>query len=228
MNYLYLLIDIFTVIVPFGFSFHPKIKFYTRWKAFFPAAFITGVVFIIWDAIYTAKGIWGFNPRYITGVYFFHLPVEELMFFLCVPYASVFTYHCLTSFYKLQWKRKNETICALLLSSFLLITGFIFYSRLYTSVTFISLSMLILLLNFVFKVHWFGKLLTVYAVLLIPFFIVNGLLTGSCLQQPIVWYNPLQIIGVRIFTIPIEDFFYGFELISLNIAFYEYLNTCST
>ena len=44
--------------------------------------------------------------------------------------------------------------------------------------------------------------------MLIPFLIVNGLLTGSFLDNPIVWYSELEIVGYRIFTIPVEDAFY--------------------
>ena len=35
MKFLYLLVDLFTAIVPFIFSFHPKLKFYKNFKAFF-------------------------------------------------------------------------------------------------------------------------------------------------------------------------------------------------
>jgi lycopene cyclase domain-containing protein len=61
----------------------------------------------------------------------------------------------------------------------------------------------------------------IYLFLLIPFFIVNGILTGTGLEAPIVWYNNQENLGVRLLTIPIEDTFYGFELIVLNVFFYE-------
>jgi lycopene cyclase domain-containing protein len=56
---------------------------------------------------------------------------------------------------------------------------------------------------------------------LIPFFIVNGILTGSGLKQPVVWYNNAENIGIRLFTIPVEDIAYGLELILANIFFFE-------
>ena len=53
--------------------------------------------------------------------------------------------------------------------------------------------------------------------ILIPFFIVNGLLTGSFIIDEIVWYNNNHNLGLRIGTIPIEDIFYGFSLLFLPL-----------
>ena len=47
----------------------------------------------------------------------------------------------------------------------------------------------------------------------------NGYLTA----RPVVLYGEAYQTGVRIFTIPIEDFGYGFSLILLNTIFYEKL-----
>lgn len=81
MNTTYLLIDFFTIIFPFAFSFHPKIKFHKTWRAFFPAVILIGIIFIIWDSWFIRLGVWGFNPRYIIGMKIFNLPVEEILFF---------------------------------------------------------------------------------------------------------------------------------------------------
>ena len=222
MKSLYLLINFFTVIVPFLFSFHQKLNFYKLWKPFFISNSLVALVFIIWDIAFTKIGVWGFNPDYVTGIYFFNLPIEEVLFFICIPYACVFTYNCLTLFFKLNWLAKSESLIIISLAAFLYILGIIFYKHLYTSYNFLSLATILLLLKFIFKVKWLGKLLSIYPILLIPFFIVNGILTGTGLENPVVWYNNAENLNLRLLSIPVEDIFYGFELIVLNIFFFEY------
>jgi len=50
--------------------------------------------------------------------------------------------------------------------------------------------------------------------------IVNGYLTW----RPIVMYNEEKMLGFRVFTIPIEDFFFGFSLINMNLIIWEYFS----
>ena len=223
MKFVYLLVNFFAVIVPLLFSFHPKIKFYKHWKAFFIAAGIVAIIFLLWDFIFTRLGVWSFNPRYVTGIFLSGLPVEEILFFICIPFSCVFTYYCLDKFYKLNWPTRTEAFFCIALSVGLLIAGITWVDKLYTSVTFISTAVVCLLLKFAAKIKWLGKAVTVYAVLLIPFLIVNGLLTGTGLEEPVVKYNNAENLGIRLFTIPIEDVVYGFELILLNLFFFEWI-----
>ena len=67
-HYLYLIIDIATIFVPFFFSFHPRIKFHKKFKAFFPAMVLSGCTYLSWDIYFTVQGIWGFNPDYLMAL----------------------------------------------------------------------------------------------------------------------------------------------------------------
>jgi len=222
MKSLYLLIDLFSVAVPFAFSFHPKIQFYKTLKAAFLSHIIVGVLFLVWDSIFTAHGIWGFNEKYITGIYIFNLPIEEVLFFICIPYACLFTYYCLLLFYGWDLKTKTTNAIVAMLSILFLVIGIIFLNQYYTSCTFISTAFILSFMQFVLRVNWIGKLLRIYPILLIPFIIVNGILTGTGLDEPVVWYNDSRNLGIRLLTIPIEDVVYGFEMILLTIFFYAF------
>ena len=58
-----------------------------------------------------------------------------------------------------------------------------------------------------------------YLVSLVPFFLVNGVLTAL----PVVRYNDAENVGLRMGTIPVEDSIYLLLLLLLNVNLYEYL-----
>jgi lycopene cyclase domain-containing protein len=221
MKSLYLLVNLFTISIPFIFSFHPKIQFYKTWGAFFLASILVGAVFVIWDAVFTHIGVWNFNPDYLLGIYLFNLPVEEVLFFICIPFSCVFTYFCLDKFFNLAWNPRTEAIFCAVFAFLLIVVGTYFHDRIYTIITMYSTALVCLYLKFLARVDWFGKAAFVYAILLLPFFVVNGILTGSGIEEAVVRYNPVHHMGFRLLTIPVEDAFYGFELILLNLYFYK-------
>ena len=217
MTFLYLLLNIGSVAVPFIFSFHPKIKFYTYWKYLFPSIFITSAFFIIWDIIFTNYAIWGFNANYLTGIHLINLPLEEWLFFICIPYACVFTHFALLVYFP-HWKlsEKLTSIISYFLIVILFIGCILNYTKWYTAINFLYG---VLLIVFVQLKHSdiLKRYYLTFLIMLIPFFIVNGILTGSFIENEVVWYNNQENLGIRIGTIPIEDTIYAFTLILTNL-----------
>ena len=65
IQYTYLLINFFTIIICFIFSFHPKIKFNRHFGAFIKASLLVGLVFILWDVwFYIGIGITLYGMSY--------------------------------------------------------------------------------------------------------------------------------------------------------------------
>jgi len=219
-EYTYLLINFFTVIICFLFSFHPKIRFDIHFKAFIMASSFVAVFFIVWDIWFTKIGIWWFNDKYVTGARLFGLPVEELLFFICIPFSCIFTYYCLDKFFKLDWKPFPEKIFVIASIIILICLSIIFSDKLYSFITFLTTAISLFVLYFILKVIWIGKASFIYLLLTPGFFLVNGILTGTGLDSPIVNYNPERFIGFRILTIPIEDSIYGYEMILWNLYFF--------
>lgn len=221
-KYLYLLIDILSFLPPFALSFDKKVFFFRKWKYLFPSMIIVAIPYLVWDEFFTQSGIWGFNPTYLSGIYLFSLPIEEVLFFFAIPYACVFTYEVLKVYIQKEiFSNKISKIISAVLV-LLLFTGFLIYIRnLYTSITFIFLLLFILLFQFILKFKELRKFYFSYLIILFPFLLVNGILTGSFLEDPIVWYNNNENMALRLFTIPLEDIFYGMLLILLNVFLFE-------
>ncbi|MGN6647015.1 MAG: lycopene cyclase domain-containing protein [Cytophaga sp.] len=222
-EYTYLAIDLGSLIVPLIFSFHPKLLFYKKWAAFALSNLMVCMLFIPWDMYYTRLGVWGFNPAYLTGIHAGNLPLEEILFFICIPFSSVYTYHCLKLFFPAMREKVPHEVITLLLVFILMGTGFVYIQHIYTSVTFFVLSFTLILLT-LFEVPWLPDFYFSYLVILLPFFIVNGILTGTGPDEPIVWYDDFENLGIRIGTIPVEDIFYGMLLLILNTALFEYFD----
>lgn len=89
----------------------------------------------------------------------------------------------------------------------------------YTLLALIS-ALLALILDLILKTKLFKskKFWVFWAVMFVLMFIVNGYLTW----RPVVLYGESYFLGIRLFTIPLEDFLYGFGLITANIVLWEY------
>ena len=215
------MINFFTIIIPLIFSFHPKLKFYKNFKPFFLSNIIVATIFIIWDIYFTKIGVWGFNPTYLLGPTIENLPFEEVLFFFCIPYASIFTHYALLHFFPQLGLPKKVTQGITILLFLIAIVIIIFnYDKWYTFVNF-SFFAALLLYSLVAKDTNLNSFFITFLVILIPFFIVNGLLTGSFIEEQVVWYNDAENLGIRIGTVPIEDAFYAFGMLYTAIILIE-------
>ncbi|MBP6432768.1 MAG: lycopene cyclase domain-containing protein [Ferruginibacter sp.] len=223
-HYTYFIILGLSIAGPLALSFDKKVAFYKKWKYLFPAMLLPALFYIVWDVFFTYKGVWSFNENYITGIILINLPIEEVLFFFVVPYCCVFVYECIRCYFP-QWQNKKLANSIFwVLGILLLVTGIIFHQKYYTGYTFILCGCFILFIKLIqhkLKSFDITSFLISYAIILIPFLIVNGFLTAI----PVVLYNNAENLGLRIYTIPFEDTFYGMLLILMNVVIYERLVT---
>jgi len=218
----YFLILCASLVGPLFLSFDKKVLFYKKWKYLFPAMILPALFYIIWDVFFTAKHVWSFNENYVTGIKVINLPIEEVLFFFVVPYCCVFIYECIRCYFPKIKSKKSADVILQLMALVLFITGLIFYKKNYTFFTFTFTAVFIfcifLLKKYFLNFDAFSFLIS-YMIILIPFLIVNGFLTAI----PVVIYNDTENLGIRIYTIPVEDTFYGLLLTLMNISIYEKL-----
>lgn len=75
----------------------------------------------------------------------------------------------------------------------------------------------VLMLAYFDKTNTISSFFLTFLIILVPFIIVNGILTGSFIENEVVWYNNDENLGIRFFTIPVEDFAYAFSMILFNL-----------
>lgn len=215
MNALYLILLLASALIPVVLSFDKKLQFYKQWEYLFPSIIIVAAVYILFDIKFTSNQVWGFNPTYHLSAKFLGLPFEELLFFIVIPYASIFLHDSVVLYFdKLKLSNSSTKVISI---SLIVISIFIIASntdKTYTSYIFIKV-LCLLCLSFFDKTGLLNRFYITFLIILIPFFIVNGILTGSIINEPVVWYNNQENLGIRMFTIPVEDVFYAFS----NIAF---------
>ncbi|MEX0274432.1 MAG: lycopene cyclase domain-containing protein [Flavobacteriaceae bacterium] len=221
MQWLYLLLNLASISVPLAYSFEKKMHFIQHWRQVFLSTVFVAIPFLIWDIIFTKQGIWGFTPSYNTGITILGLPLEEYLFFICIPYACIFMYYAFAHFFpRTALPKRAVAIISVLL---LCLAGLMVATHLgkaYTVVNFLFFSVVLLM-----GVRWGATILQrfylVFCLILLPFFLINGILTGSFIEAQVVWYNNDENMSFRIGTIPFEDIFYAFSMIFLNIFLLE-------
>jgi len=224
---LYFFIHLFAISYPLAQSFEHRLKYSTKWKYLFPGIAITAALFVVWDIIFTLNGVWGFNPNYTSGINLLFLPVEEWLFFISIPFASVFIYECVIYFLPKISTNNGFKYFGISISLVALITAAYNPGKLYTFWCFL-LSGAFMLWVSIKNPRWLGIFFTTYFIHLIPFLLVNSVLTGSFIEEPVVWYNNDHNLSIRIFTIPIEDTYYALLLLLMNISWYEYFKKRET
>ena len=213
----YLIFNIIVFAGPLLFGAMRPFYFINRWKDTILPILIPAIFFLIWDSI-VADSHWHFNENYILGIKFFNLPVEEILFFISVPFACLFTWEMIirrTREKEIMWINKIRIYLYLLIpiGIWIFISGK-HYTGLATS--FLGLSILLdrlLNTNLMLQRRFYFYLLFVLMFTLI----FNGYLTW----RPVVTYSVQYQLDFRIFTIPIEDFVYGTALIFMNTSIYE-------
>jgi len=214
---LYFSILILSAVFPFLLSFDKKVQFYRKWKALFPSMIIAGSIYLTVDIIFARQGIWGFNPSYHSGILLLGLPLEEWLFFIVIPYASVFIHYVVVYYFpKLVTGNLFIRIFTAILILLLITVVVLNYEKAYTFFNF-GLLIVVLTIAVFDKSGLLNRYLFSFLFILIPFFIVNSLLTGTFIPGEVVWYSDRAILGIRILTVPVEDIGYAFSLILMNL-----------
>jgi len=209
----YLIINIIIVFFPLIISLTSKAR-RLKWKALLASIVLVGGFFVLWDLWAISLGDWYFNSKFINGARLAGLPYEELLFFVTVPFSCLYLYEGMRK-YLLNRKWLFFSKYSPFLTIVFLVLSLAAHSHSYSLKLFL-LCALLFFLSASLRVFTSSLFWMWIAVCTLLFMLFNYFLTSL----PVVIYNPNAILNFRVLTIPIEDFFYNFALLTLFLKVY--------
>ena len=82
-------------LLPFVLSFWPPLKLYRNIRSLFISISLIVIIFGGWDIFATYRGHWYFNPEGVGKIRIVNLPLEEVLFFVVIPFCCIFTWEAL-------------------------------------------------------------------------------------------------------------------------------------
>lgn len=215
----YLILNILILVGPLFLSFDRKVHYFRYWSKAFISLGIVMIPFLIWDSV--VSGIhWHFNENFTLPFRFYGLPLEELLFFVTVPFACLFIWQIIVTDNQITLANNTLLLYFIAVAGCFAVAFFMLCGKIYTSIVCFFIAFTI----------FFDRLMKTYilsqkrtylylAILTSLIAIFNGYLTA----RPIVLYNSKYFTNIRIWTIPIEDFGYGYTFILLCTIIFERL-----
>jgi lycopene cyclase domain-containing protein len=212
----YLLFNIIVFACPFIASYFGEKGYLPQLKPFAAVLLFVSLPFIIWDHFVTDY-FWSFNPAYTTGLKIGNLPIEEVLFFVTVPYACLFVWIIIER--KMKVKEQVNSLFPFLFIALIPIgSWYVMRGLEYTGSVYVVFGT-IALIDMVTKTHLFQnrKLYTFFLICMGLMLVFNGYLTA----RPVVTYSEAVKTNIHIGSIPIEDFVYGMSLLSASVWVYK-------
>ncbi|MFH1691202.1 MAG: lycopene cyclase domain-containing protein [Candidatus Omnitrophota bacterium] len=88
----YMVVLMLSLSVPLVCSFWPPLKFYSHFRALLCSIFSVALIYGAWDVVAVYRHHWFFNPDGIWSFKIINLPVEEVLFFIVIPFCCIFTW----------------------------------------------------------------------------------------------------------------------------------------
>jgi lycopene cyclase domain-containing protein len=220
MSSLYILVNLAVIAGPLCLSFDRKVAFFRSWRQLAVSLLVVSTVYIAWDIAVTHIGHWSFNPEFAGLSRLAGLPVGEILFFICVPYACIFIYEVVRAYFGEHVSQRVAVVrwVGLPLSAVFVILAVAFRGQGYTALVMASVAAMVLMTTLFDPSMWLSTHTLFYFLFsFLVFLIANGVLTAL----PIVEYNPAAIWGVRVYTIPLEDFFYNLGMLGCYLFFFR-------
>lgn len=219
----YLLVDLLYLGLPLLLCFSGPAPFYKKWRYLWISTLVTGFFFTMWSAAFTAGGVWEFNTARVIGWYVGNLPVEEVLFYICIPFAGVFIYHTLTHVIERDYIYFHHELISSALSILLMVVGIYHLDKAVTGATFLGLGIFLAFQMIVLKPRYMSRFYFATPFIILLLLPAYAFLTGAFTVQLVVWHDAGETLDIDIGTLPLEALVYGWFLILSNVTLFEWL-----
>ena len=214
----------------FCIAFIPSLQLHKRFLVevlvFDPIGLIGAFLFLGMFGLHCKWNIGGLMPDYLLGsISIATYPLKNGCFLFVCPLLACLHMMRSLCFPKPSLDYSNKLLYRITLFSTALASllfAVVNYDKWYTVINF-SLAIPLTYLVYTYNIKLLQHFLLTFLVMLIPFFIVNGILTGSFIEDQVVWYNNAENLGIRMGTIPVEDSIYAYTMILCNLFLTEFL-----
>ncbi len=215
----YLAFDLFVAAPILALAALRPAWFRGGWAAAILACALGGWPYLVWDAEVAGRH-WWFSPERTLGPALFGLPLEELGFFLVVPFACLATWELVFTPARHPPDLATGALRGAFLAALPLAAWAASAGREYTALALAGLGAFAILDHALgtalLRNRRFFAHLGVVVVLTTVF---NGYLTG----RPIVLYDERFQLGPHVGPIPMEDYLFGLGLVGFTTAIYQRL-----
>lgn len=221
MKYTFLLLALGLLVLPLVFNFHKNIFKNGNFKAALGASLISAIIFSTLAVVLQLLGVLIYSTDRTIGVLFKDIPIEQYLLNFSFSLVGVSLYQYLNiSFPKNDLQRYSLAISNLLLG---LCIAFLFfgYSKWYTLLTFSTLLLVLFLIEYVGKLRFMYKAYRAFMVMLIPFYLVYGVLFWNGILK--VSQNGL--FGLYIAKIPLENHFIALSTLLVSVYMFEFFRS---
>ncbi len=224
MKHTFLLLTLGLLLLPLIFHVDKRIFKDGNFRAALGASLISAIVFSAMVIVLQLFQILDFNIDSTIGIVFKEIPLEQYL----LNFSFSFTAISLYQYLNVKFPNNDLQKYSLALSNLLLglCVAFLFfgYPKWYTLLTFATLLILLFLIEYVGKLRFMYRAYRAFVVLLIPFYLVYGVLFWN--ETLLVAKN--QLTGMYLAKIPVENHFIALSALLLSVYMFEFFKSKRT
>lgn len=217
---LFLLINVVVILIPVVVSMWKDTFYEIHWTALILSILCSGIFFTLRNYYFINIGVKTYNPEHIIGTTIYGVPIEDMLFFITVPYAFIFIYRWVTKYFQFLEIQQFTYIFSLTLTITSILLSIIYYNYIYTFLTVSVLAVLNGIVYFGYTPKWYSKFLIAFFIVTLHYILIDGIITLT-VENKIVNHAEGSVIGLYFFSIPIEDILGFFLLFLMVTTYYE-------